>query len=727
MKKFVFIGILLVFSTGANAQKKITLEDIYKNNVFSINSIRGLTWMKDGDYYTSLESSEDGKQDIIKNSTATGEVVEVLVDGSELIPEGEENAINFSSYDFDQDETKVLLSSESEQIYRRSSKAINYIFDIATGSLELLVEGQKQSYATFSPDGSKVAFVRNNNLYFKDLDQKVLTQVTYDGEFNKIINGFADWVYEEELSLSKSFFWSPDGSKIAFLKFDESDVPVYNMQKWNGLYPEDYRFKYPKAGEKNSVVSLHIYELESGETKEVKIGSEKDVYLARLQWLPKGQVLSVIRLNRLQNTMDIFHHNCEASETKLIYTEKSDTYIDIDQVDDLTYLENDQSFIISSETSGFKHLYHYHNDGELIRQITNGLWSVTDFVGIDEKKKVLYYTSTEVSSIERHLYVVSLKGKGKRKLTSNTGVNRVSFSKDYKYYINTHSNFHQPSRSTLHKSNGRVIKVLSENDEYHQKSRDYGFASTEYFYVPIDNGDSLNAYMMKPVDFEENKKYPVLMNVYGGPGSQRVQNSWNGNMWHQLLTQKGYIVVCVDNRGTGGKGKMFQHITYKNLGKYETEDQISAARFLAEMPFVDENRIGIWGWSYGGYMSSLCLMLGNDVFKAAIAVAPVTSWRFYDTIYTERYLQKPEDNPSGYDEYSPINHVDKLQGNFLLIHGTGDDNVHFQNAVELHDALIEANKQFESFYYPNRNHGIYGGNTRLHLYTMMTRFILENL
>jgi len=727
MKKFVFIGILLVFSTGANAQKKITLEDIYKNNVFSINSIRGLTWMKDGDYYTSLERSEDGAQDIIKNSTATGEVVEVLVDGSELIPEGEENAINFSSYDFDQDETKVLLSTESEQIYRRSSKAINYIFDIATASLELLVEGQKQSYATFSPDGSKVAFVRNNNLYFKDLDEKVLTQVTYDGEFNKIINGFADWVYEEELSLSKAFFWSPDGSKIAFLKFDESHVPVYNMQKWNGLYPEDYRFKYPKAGEKNSVVSLHIYELESGETKEVKIGSETDVYLARLQWLPKGQVLSVIRLNRLQNTLDIFHHNCEASETKLIYTEKSDTYIDIDQVDDLTYLENDQSFIISSETSGFKHLYHYHNDGELIRQITNGLWSVTDFVGIDEKKKVLYYTSTEVSSIERHLYIISLKGKGKRKLTSNKGVNRVSFSKDYKYYINTHSNIHQPSRSTLHKSNGRVVKVLSENDEYHQKSRDYGFVSTEYFYVPIDNGDSLNAYMMKPADFDENKKYPVLMNVYGGPGSQRVQNSWNGNTWHHLLTQKGYIVVCVDNRGTGGKGKIFQHITYKNLGKYETEDQISAARFLAEMPFVDENRIGIWGWSYGGYMSSLCLMLGNDVFKAAIAVAPVTSWRFYDTIYTERYLQKPEDNPSGYDEYSPINHVDKLQGNFLLIHGTGDDNVHFQNAVELHDALIEANKQFESFYYPNRNHGIYGGNTRLHLYTMMTRFILENL
>jgi len=727
MKRIVFVTILLIIHCGVKAQKKITLEDIYKNNVFRINSVRGLSWMKNGDYYTSIRTNEDGTQDIIKNSTATGEFVDIILDGSSLIADVTDDKIQFSSYSFDSSETKILLSTENERIYRRSSKSINYIYDLADNSLELLVDGEKQSYATFSPDGSKVAFVRNNNLFYKDLERQVLIQVTNDGEFNKIINGFADWVYEEELSLSRAFCWSPDGAKIAYLKFDESQVRIYNMQKWNGLYPEDYKYKYPKAGEKNSDVTLHIFDLETGETHEVKIGNEKDVYLARLKWLPVGQVLSVIRLNRLQNTLDIFHHNHLSGETKMIYTDKSDTYIDIDQVDDLTYMNDGQSFIISSERSGFKHLYHYSIDGELIRQITYGSWSVLDFKGIDERRKVLYYTSTEVSSIEKHLYAVSIKGRGKKRLTRNEGENEVSFSHDFKYYINIHSNVHQPAKTTLHRSNGRAVKVLSENDDYFQKSVDYGFARTEFFYVPLESGDSLNAYMMKPADFDEDKKYPVLMNVYGGPGSQRVLNSWNNNMWHHLLTQKGYIVVCVDNRGTGGKGKLFQHITYKKLGKYESEDQITAARYLAQMRFIDRDRIGIWGWSYGGYMSALCMMLGNDIFKAAIAVAPVSNWRFYDTIYTERYLQKPQDNPGGYDDYSPLSHVEKLQGPFLLIHGTGDDNVHFQNTVELQDALIKANKQFDSFYYPDRNHSIYGGNTRLHLYTLMTKFIEENL
>ncbi len=727
MKRIVFITIMLVVHCGVKAQKKIILEDIYKNNVFRINSVRGLTWMKNGDYYTSIRTNKDGTQDIIKNSTATGEFVDIILDGSKLIADATGDIVEFSSYSFDNSETKILLSTKNERIYRRSSKSVNYIYDLTDNSLELLVDGEKQSYATFSPDGSKVAFVRNNNLFYKDLERQVLIQVTNDGEYNKIINGFADWVYEEELSLSKAFCWSPDGSKIAYLKFDESQVRIYNMQKWNGLYPEDYKYKYPKAGEKNSDVTLHIFDLETRETDEVKIGNEKDVYLARLKWLPAGQILSVIRLNRLQNTLDIFHHNHQSGETKLIYTDKSDTYIDIDQVDDLNYLNDGQSFLVSSERSGFKHLYHYSIDGQLIRQITYGCWSVIDFKGIDERRQVLYYTSTEVSSIEKHLYTVSIKGRGKKRLTRNEGENEVSFSHDFKYYINTHSNIHQPEKTTLHRSNGRVVKILSENDDYVQKSVDYGFANTEFFYVPLESGDSLNAFMMKPADFDEQKKYPVLMNVYGGPGSQRVLNSWNNNMWHHLLTQRGYIVVCVDNRGTGGKGKKFQHITYKKLGKYESEDQIVAARYLAEMPFIDQNRIGIWGWSYGGYMSSLCMMLGNDVFKAAIAVAPVTNWRFYDTIYTERYLQKPQDNPGGYDDFSPLTHVEKLQGAFLLIHGTGDDNVHFQNSVELQDALIKANKQFESFYYPDRNHSIYGGNTRLHLYTMMTKFIEKNL
>ena len=666
-------------------------------------------------------------QDILKFSTAAGEVSDTLIHGEKLIPADEMTPISIGSYHFNNDESKLLLSTESTKIYRRSSKAINYVYDLKSKILKLLAEGDKQSYATFSPDGSKVGFVRENNLYVKNLLTNELVAITSDGKKNEIINGFADWVYEEEFSLTRSFFWSPDGNKIAFLKFNEKEVPMYNMQLWNGLYPEDYIYKYPKAGEKNSVVTVLIYDIHSKKSIELSVGEDTDVYIPRLQWLPGGSLVSIIRLNRLQNKLDIFHGNAITGKTELIYTEQSDTYLDIDQVDDLTYLTDGKTFIISSEKTGFKHLYHYSIDGNLINQITKGDWEVTDFEGLNEKKNKLYYTSTEVSSIERHIYVTDIKGKSQKKLSKVSGFHSASFSHDFKYYINTHSSAETPSETTLHNSKGKRIKVLAENSAYKKQTKKYGFANTEFFKIAIESGDSLNAYIMKPTDFDAHKKYPVLMSVYGGPGSQSVMNIWNGNMWHHFLTQQGYIVVCVDNRGTGGKGRDFQHATYKQLGKYESEDQIASARYLAGLPFVDENRIGIWGWSYGGYMSSLSLLLGNDVFKAAIAVAPVTNWRYYDTIYTERYLQKPQDNPAGYDDFSPQSHTDKLKGALLLIHGTGDDNVHFQNTVEFQNALIKANKQFDSFFYPDKNHGIYGGNTRLHLYTMMTNFIVKNL
>lgn len=729
-RNFLIAFTLILFSGLSSAQEyeKLTLENMYQNNIFKINYVRGLKWMKDGSYYTSLVQNKTNEfQDILKYATATGEVVDTLIHGENLIPANERTPISLRSYQFNEDESKLLISTDVTRIYRRSSKAINYVYDFKTKALKLLVEGDKQSYATFSPDGSKVAFVRDNNLYIKNLVNNELFPVTTDGKKNEVINGFADWVYEEELSLSKSFFWSPDGRKIAFLKFNEKDVPMYNVQKWNGLYPEDYTFKYPKAGEKNSIVTVHIFNLNSNNLIELPIGEEKDVYIARLQWLPAGSLVSIIRLNRLQNKLDIFHGDVVTGKTKIIYTDQSETYIDIDQVDDLTYLSDEKSFLISSEKTGFKHLYHYSIDGKLINQITRGNWMVTDFEGIDEKKNELYYTSTKISSTERHLYRANLKGNVHKKISTLPGTHSTSFSHDFKYYIDSHSSLTTPLKITLYNSKGREIKVLAENDDYLKQSKTFGFATTEFFTIGIDNGDSLNAYMMKPIDFNKNKKYPVLMFVYGGPGSQKVINSWNSRTWHHFLTQQGYIVVCVDNRGTGGKGRDFQHVTYKQLGKYESEDQITSAKYLAGLPFVDKSRIGIWGWSYGGYMSSLSLLLGNDIFKAAIAVAPVTNWRYYDTIYTERYLRKPQDNPAGYDDYSPKTHVDKLKGSLLLIHGTGDDNVHFQNTVEFQNALIKANKQFDSFYYPNRNHGINGGNTQFHLYTMMTNFILENL
>lgn len=731
MKRNLLIALTLTLFSGlssAQEYKKLTLENMYENNIFKINSVRGLKWMQDGSYYTSLVRNKTSEfQDILKYSTASGEVSDTLIYGHKLIPANESAPISIKSYEFNDDESKLLISTDVTRIYRRSSKAINYVYDFASKKLKLLVGGDKQSFATFSPNSSKVGFVRDNNLYIKDLKTDELIAVTSDGNKNEIINGFADWVYEEELSLSKSFFWSPDGSKIAFLKFNEKEVPVYNMQKWNGLYPEDYTFKYPKAGEKNSVVTVHIYDLNTKKTIQLPTGEEEDVYVARLQWLPAGSMVSIVRLNRLQNKLDIFHGDIATGKTKIIYTDQSETYIDIDQVDDLTYLSDEKSFLISSEKTGFKHLYHYSIEGKLIGQVTRGDWMVTDFEGINEKKDELYYTATKISSLERHLYRANLKGNVHKKLSVLPGTHSASFSHDLKYYISTHSSIDTPSKTTLHNAKGRIIKVLAENEDYLKQSKTYGFASTEFFKIDIESGESLNAYMMKPVGFNSSIKYPVLMFVYGGPGSQNVMNRWNSRTWHHYLTQQGYIVVCVDNRGTGGKGRDFQHVTYKQLGKYESEDQITSAKYLATLPFINKKRIGIWGWSYGGYMSSLSLLLGNDVFKAAIAVAPVTNWRYYDTIYTERYLQKPQDNPAGYDDYSPKTHVDKLKGSLLLIHGTGDDNVHFQNAVEFQNALIKANKQFDSFYYPNRNHGIYGGNTQLHLYTMMTNFILNNL
>ena len=729
-RTILIILVILLLSEFGSAQEiqKLTLEDIYENNIFNLNSVRSLRWMKDGNYYTSLvRNTQTTQQDILKYATGTGEVADTLVYGKKLIPVHEKEPISIGSYQFNSDESKLLISTEVTRIYRRSSKAINYVYDLKLNELKLLVEGDKQSYATFSPDGSKVGFVRENNLYIKDLESNELITITSDGKKNEIINGFADWVYEEELSLSKSFFWSPDGNKIAFLKFNEKEVPMYNMQKWNGLYPEDYKFKYPKAGEKNSVVTVHIYDLSSKNTIEMPVGEEKDVYIARLQWLPKESLVSIIRLNRLQNKLDIFHGDAATGKTEQIYSEQSDTYIDIDQVDDLTYLADGKSFIISSEKSGFKHIYQYTMEGNFINQITKGDWAVTDFEGIDERKNLLFYTSTEVSSIERHVYSADLKGKGHKKLSDAPGNHSVSFSHDFKYFIDTYSSSETANKTTLNTSKGKLINVLAENSEYQKQTETYGFAKTEFIKIGIEDGDSLNAYIMKPLDFNKNKKYPVLMYVYGGPGSQNVMNRWNGNMWHHYLTQQGYIVACVDNRGTGGKGRDFQHLTYKQLGKFESKDQIAGAKYFAKLPYIDENRIGIWGWSYGGYMSSLCLLLGNDVFKAAIAVAPVTNWRYYDTIYTERYLQKPQDNAAGYDDYSPQTHAEKLKGSLLLIHGPGDDNVHFQNAIEFQNALIKANKQFDSFFYPDRNHGIYGGKTRIHLYTMMSDFIIENL
>jgi dipeptidyl-peptidase-4 len=717
MKKIWQAGVLLwcalfSFSISALAQeaKKVSLEDVFKKGTFSQKSVFGINWMKDGLYYSSLVE-RDGYPTVVKINVSTGEEVGVLLDGRSL-------EIDFSSYSFNADETKALVATAVEPIYRRSSKGIYYVVDLATGQKQQLMGGEKISYASLSPDNTRVAFVMDNNLYVTELGSQKVTRLTADGEANKIINGAADWVYEEEFSMAQAFKWSPDGRKIAFIRFDESDVPEFNMQTWGPLYPKDYRFKYPKAGEKNALVSIHVVDISSLAIQKMDAGTETDQYLPRLYWTQDSNQLAFIRLNRLQNQLDLLHANASTGESKLILSEISKTYVDLDYNDDLQYLSDGNSFVRTSEQDGYKHVYHHRMDGSLIRQLTSGAWEVSSMVGIDEKAKKLYYVSTEASPLERNFYVIQLDGKGKKSLTPAKGSHTINMSPDFSYFIDYYTTADSPVKVSLYEASGKERKVLEDNQALKDRMASFALGKKEFFTFPTVDGTTLNGYLIKPADFDPNKKYPVLMYVYGGPGSQNVLNSWGGSrdFWHQHLAAEGYLVASIDNRGTGARGRDFKHATYANLGKLETIDQIEGAKYLAKMPFVDPSRIGIWGWSYGGYMSSLSLMIGHEIFKTAIAVAPVTTWRYYDTIYTERYLQTPQLNP-----------VNKLKGNFLLIHGTGDDNVHFQNAVDLVNALIAANKQFESFYYPNRNHGISGGNTTWHLYTQMTDFLKRKL
>ena len=724
--KFLFLVVLIAQSSTLTAQKKnITLEDIWAKGTFRSQSVQNINWMKDGAFYSA---SENGK--IVKHQVTDGAAVETLFDQATGV-ENLGKKLDMEDYSMSSDEQKILISAEGEPIYRRSSREENYVYDLKTKKIAQLSKGGKQMFATFSPDGSKVAFVRLNNLYMVDLATMTEKQITTDGKWNHIINGACDWVYEEEFSFAKAFQWSPDSKKIAFYTFDETKVPEYNMQTWGKLYPTDYKYKYPKAGEPNSIVTISIFHLTDAKTTKVDIGKETDQYIPRIRWTNDANVLSLNRLNRLQNKMEILHAEASTGKTDVILTEESKTYVDVENfADDVYYLADNKSFVMSSEKDGFKHLYQYDITGKLIRQITTGNWEVADFYGIDEKTKTLYFTSMELSNIERQLFSISLDGKLKKQLTNEKGMNSANFSKDFKYYILQNSTASTPLKVSLHKApTGQLVKVLEDNAALTKKMAEYNIAPKEFMTIKTSENIELNAWMIKPTDFDPKKKYPVFMFLYGGPGSQQVLNQFDGSnfMWFQHLAQKGYIVACVDNRGTGGKGADFKKCTYLNLGKLEVKDQIEAAKYWGSLPYVDKSRIGIFGWSYGGYMSSNCLFQGADYFKTAIAVAPVTNWRFYDTIYTERFQRTPQENPTGYDENSPVTHASKLKGNFLLVHGTGDDNVHFQNSVSLEDALIKANKQFQSFYYPNRNHGIYGGVTRLHLYTMMTNFLEKNL
>ena len=717
MQKKIVSIILCLFSLSCFSQsKQINLEDIWENYKFYYKSYRGLNSMNNGEFYTQIKNSEEG-QEIIKYSFKNGERIVRIFKSSDF------KIKRINSYSLSDDDRLMLLATETESIYRYSRKAIYYVFNIQNNKLKKLSEN-KIRYPTFSPDGSKVAYVYENNLFIKDITNGKETQITNDGKKNQIINGASDWVYEEEFKLVRGFEWSSDSRTIAYYKFDESHVKEFSMDKFNGsLYPSQEVFKYPKAGEANSTVNILLYSLDSKE--KTLIYTEEDYeYIPRIKWSKDPHILTMIGLNRHQNKLDFILVNSKDGSNNILFSEEDKYYIDVH--DNLTFLPNN-FFIWTSEKKGYNHIFLKGLDGSE-EQITSGSWEVTSFKGLDSDKMQIFFTSTEDGSINRSLYVLDLETGKRKKLSTQIGTNSAKFSKGLKYYINTFSDADTPPVFTLHKADGTLIKTIEDNTEFKNKLKDYDLSKKEFLTIYTDNAD-LNAWIIKPPNFDKNKKYPLFMFLYGGPGSQQVLNKYGSSnfYWYQMLAQKGYVVACVDNRGTGGKGSEFKKMTYKELGKYETIDQIDAAKYFGNLEYIDKERIGIQGWSYGGYMSSLAITKGAEIFKLAVAIAPVTNWRYYDNIYTERYMQTPQENASGYDDNSPINHVEKLKGKYLLIHGTADDNVHVQNTYEMTSALVRANKQFDLFVYPDKNHGIYGKNTRYHLYKKITNFILENL
>jgi dipeptidyl-peptidase-4 len=717
MKINVFVLLSIVYF-NLSAQQ-ITLEDVwltYKYYPASLDDIRSL---KNGETYTLLKGSES----IIEYSFKTGKEIRKIFSLSDV--KESEKPSKIEDYAFSENEKSILITSEKEKIYRHSTRNKYYVWSLDLKKL-IPVSENKVNEASLSPDGKNVAYVYENNLYYKNIETQQEIAITHDGEKNKIINGIPDWVYEEEFSFSRAYEWSPDNKYIAYIRFDESKVKEFSMTIYKGLYPEEYRYKYPKAGEKNSDVSLNIYQLATKKTIFVSLGNDTDFYIPRIYWTKLPSTLMAMKMNRLQNTMQLFLINAENGQSQVIYTEKSNTYIEVPEI---FFADDGKSFFITSDKDGYNHIYQYDYNGNLIKQVTKGNWDVTKFNGYDNLQNILYYTSAEVSPMQRHVYCINLKTGEKKQLTDINGYHEAIFSSNYKYFIDEYSNSITPNTYILKDSYGKQIRVLENNDNLKQKLSQISLSKIEFIVLKTSEGVELNGMMIKPLNMQNDKKYPVMFCIYGGPGSQEVLDKWSyNNLWYQHLASKGVVVIAVDNRGTGARGAEFRKCTYKNLGKYETIDQIEAAKALAKYSFIDTSRIGIWGWSYGGYLSTLCLAKGNDVFKLAIAVAPVTNWRYYDTIYTERYNGLPQENPSGYDDNSPINHVKKIKGKYLLIHGTADDNVHFQNTVELVKKLVENNKNFEVMFYPNSNHGIYTGrNTRYHLFQKMTSFIVENL
>lgn len=717
-RSFLILLLLALFFSGfkgktQNKSKEITIEDIWLNYKFYPRNIDNIYHLKDGEHYCIEEEGRIMKYSY--NSVSAGELIMPKI------------SIKPDNFSFSENEQKILIAAETERIYRYSVKATYFVYDIKSSQLKSLTDKGKVIYPAFSPDGSKVAFVYENNIYIKNLEDNTETQISADGLKDKIINGMPDWVYEEEFDLRQAYQWSPDGSKLIWFRFDESAVKQYQLTFYKDLYNETYNYKYPKAGEANSIVELFIYDLKSKSVKKIDTGKETDQYLPVVQWTALEDKLSVQKLNRMQNKLEILIADINSGNTDIIYTESNKYYIDV--IKNLTFLKDNKQIILNSERDGYNHIYIYNIKSGQYQQLTKGSWDVTDIEGVNQTKKIIYYSSVEESPLEKALYSIDFEGKNKKLISSKKGANTVDFSRTYRYYINTFSDKSTPPVYTINTSDGKELRVLENNEGLAQTLKQYNFGKTEFFKFKTDENIELNGWMLKPADFNPANKYPVLMTVYGGPGSQTVKNNWGGQdfVWYQMLAAKGYIIVSVDNRGTGARGEEFKKCTYQKIGVLESDDQIAAAKYLGALPFIDASRIGIWGWSYGGYMTALCLTKGAEWFKMGVAVAPVTDWRFYDNVYAERFMRRPVDNEKGYAQSSVMTYIDNFKGKLLIIHGSTDDNVHLQNTMVFTTAMNKANKHFDMFIYPDKNHFIYGGNTRCHLFNKITEYILKNL
>ena len=720
-----FIRLCIVFYlpvmlTNYILAEDLTLEMIFKYNLFTPTLAKDIHSMKDGVHYSVLENSKD----IVKYSYATGLPIDTLfsIDWIEYFPFQE-----IISYSLSENETVIILGVDQEKIYRYSYKASYYIYNIQSKVIKPVFDEEKQKYTELSPDGSKVAFIVENNLFVKDIQSGILTQVTLDGS-NEVINGAPDWLYEEEFDLKKGYYWSPDSRMLAYYRFDESPVHEYSLIFYKSLYPELYTYKYPLAGENNPQVDVYTYDLVQGETRKMEIARDSDCYIPRIQWLPASDQLCLTHLNRHQNKADLYLCDVSDGNSRLFHTEEDDKYISDVTDGFVSFIDSGKYAVILSERTSYKHLYLYSIDGELINPVTWGNWEVEKICGIDESTGKLYYTSTEVSPLERHLYSVNLDGTDKVQMTNEPGTHSAFFNTTFDYYILTSSDADTPFLIRLFNKQGELVKVLQNNDFVRDLTVRYNFTPKEFFTYRNKNNTELNAFRILPPEFRKNKKYPVLVYVYGGPESQMVKKSWDKRLaWFQLLAQKGYIVVCADNRGSDGRGQDFSKSIYMHLGNYEVEDQIALAEYMSEQSYVDKNRIGLFGWSYGGYMTLLCMTKGNYIFKTGVAVGPVTDWKFYDSAYTERFMGKPEDNKNGYWKGSALNYVEMIEGNLLLIHGLADDNVHFQHSAELLTRVKEENKHIDMFLYPNENHLMRGENALYHVYLQATEYILKNL